>query len=246
MLLRRSFDDLFLWSDAHDPSAAALRCSETHAGRRQAAPLTRHSELLRSLFASLPYAGLLAPDFNRCRAVWFVVRGEDCVALLGGGAGDVAARLLAFEPDPKHLAALEAIQASRVCTNVIGQSSAVMSSSVIVNYFLDRLCLESCPPLRSARSVMYMPGPTVIWGMSMTDESSVHDILAMTAQIVSAHVKSNSVPPDALPDLIRDVHRAVSSLGAAPPPPPERPQPAVPIKKSIFPATLFAWKTARS
>ena len=69
----------------------------------------------------------------------------------------------------------------------------------------------------------------------MADESSAHEILAMTAQIVSAHVKSNSVPPDALPDLIRDVHRAVSSLGVAPPPPPERPQPAVPIKKSIFP-----------
>ena len=57
----------------------------------------------------------------------------------------------------------------------------------------------------------------------------------MTAQIVSAHVKANSVSPDALPDLIRDVHQAVSSLGAAPPPPAERPQPAVPIKKSIFP-----------
>ncbi len=69
----------------------------------------------------------------------------------------------------------------------------------------------------------------------MADESSANEILALTAQIVSAHVKSNSVPADALPDLIRDIYRAVSTLGAAAPPPPERPQPAVPAKKSVFP-----------
>jgi predicted transcriptional regulator len=69
----------------------------------------------------------------------------------------------------------------------------------------------------------------------MAEESSASEILAFTAQIVSAHVKVNSVTPDALPDLIRDVHRAMSSLGAPPPAAPERPQPAVPIKKSVFP-----------
>ena len=52
----------------------------------------------------------------------------------------------------------------------------------------------------------------------MAEESTAHEVLVMTAQIVSAHVKANSVSPDALPDLIRDVHRAVSGLGAAPPP----------------------------
>jgi predicted transcriptional regulator len=71
--------------------------------------------------------------------------------------------------------------------------------------------------------------------VAVADESSANEILALTAQIVSAHVKSNSVPLDALPELIRDVHRAVSTLGAAAPPPPERPQPAVPVKKSVFP-----------
>ncbi len=60
-------------------------------------------------------------------------------------------------------------------------------------------------------------------------------MLTMTAQIVSAHVKANSVPPDALPELIRDVYRAVSTLGAPPAPVAERPQPAVPVKKSVFP-----------
>ena len=69
----------------------------------------------------------------------------------------------------------------------------------------------------------------------MSDDLGPPDILALTAQIVSAHVGANSVSADLLPDLIRDVHRAVASLGQVAPPPPERPQPAVPIKKSVFP-----------
>ena len=69
----------------------------------------------------------------------------------------------------------------------------------------------------------------------MSDDLAPPDILALTAQIVSAHVGANSVSADLLPDLIRDVHRAVASLGSAAPPPAERPQPAVAIKKSVFP-----------
>ena len=69
----------------------------------------------------------------------------------------------------------------------------------------------------------------------MSDDLAPPDILALTAQIVSAHVGANSVSADLLPDLIRDVHRAVSGLGTTAPPPAERPQPAVPIKKSVFP-----------
>jgi predicted transcriptional regulator len=69
----------------------------------------------------------------------------------------------------------------------------------------------------------------------MTNDVDPAEILALTAEIVSAHVASNSVGPESLPDLIRDVYRAMSSLGAVAPPPAERPQPAVPIKKSVFP-----------
>jgi predicted transcriptional regulator len=69
----------------------------------------------------------------------------------------------------------------------------------------------------------------------MANDVDPAEILALTAEIVSAHVASNSVGPESLPDLIRDVYRAMSSLGAAAPAPAERPQPAVPIKKSVFP-----------
>jgi len=60
------------------------------------------------------------------------------------------------------------------------------------------------------------------------------DILALTAQIVSAHVGNNAVAAADLPALIQDVFRSLSGIGA-PAPEAARPEPAVPIKKSIFP-----------
>ena len=69
----------------------------------------------------------------------------------------------------------------------------------------------------------------------MANENTIPDILTLTVDIVSAHVASNSVGVDALPDLIRDVYRAMSRLGSAQPMSIERPQPAVPIKRSVFP-----------
>lgn len=67
----------------------------------------------------------------------------------------------------------------------------------------------------------------------MADTSLSPDVLALTAQIVSAHVSNNSVTPDALPLLIQDVYRTLSGVGHTAPAA-ERPQPAVPIKKSVF------------
>jgi len=68
----------------------------------------------------------------------------------------------------------------------------------------------------------------------MTDQPQNSDVLGLTAQIVSAHVSNNSVPPDALPALIQDVYRTLSGVGKEPSAP-DKPQPAVPIKKSVFP-----------
>ena len=69
----------------------------------------------------------------------------------------------------------------------------------------------------------------------MAEDVDQSELLALTAEIVSAHVASNTLGAEALPELIRDVYRTMAGLGAAPPPPSERPQPAVPIKKSVFP-----------
>ncbi len=67
----------------------------------------------------------------------------------------------------------------------------------------------------------------------MADVSNGSDVLGLTAQIVSAHVSNNSVTPDALPALIQDVYRTLSSVGREPSLP-DKPLPAVPVKKSVF------------
>jgi predicted transcriptional regulator len=66
-------------------------------------------------------------------------------------------------------------------------------------------------------------------GQSMAER---HELLELAGQIVSAHVESNSIPPDQLPRLIQGVYAALSTAGqlAAQGP---KPVPAVPVKGSI-------------
>jgi predicted transcriptional regulator len=60
------------------------------------------------------------------------------------------------------------------------------------------------------------------------------NVLGLTAQIVSAHVSNNSVSPDALPSLIQEVYKTLAGVGKEPIVA-DRPSPAVPVKKSVFP-----------
>jgi predicted transcriptional regulator len=66
-----------------------------------------------------------------------------------------------------------------------------------------------------------------------TNESDREHILSLTAQIVAAHVSHNSVQPDQLPKLITDVYKTLSGATTAEAAP-ERPEPAVPVKRSVF------------
>lgn len=68
----------------------------------------------------------------------------------------------------------------------------------------------------------------------MPETSSDADIMALTAQIVSAHVSNNSVPAEALTALIQNVYQALAGIGVEAVQE-ERRQPAVPVKKSVFP-----------
>ncbi len=72
--------------------------------------------------------------------------------------------------------------------------------------------------------------------MSETDQTV--DALELTAQIVSAHLAHNPIAPDALPSLIQDVYRTLTAVGREPVVA-DKPQPAVPVKKSIFPDHLI-------
>jgi predicted transcriptional regulator len=69
--------------------------------------------------------------------------------------------------------------------------------------------------------------------MNNLDQSS--DLLALTTEIVAAHVSNNTVPVGDLPQLINQVYNSLANIGSVPAAPAERPQPAVPIKKSVHP-----------
>jgi predicted transcriptional regulator len=69
----------------------------------------------------------------------------------------------------------------------------------------------------------------------MSDSSNSGDLLALTTEIVAAHVSNNTVAVADLPQLINQVYQSLSNIGAAPLPVVERPQPAVNIKKSVHP-----------
>ncbi len=74
----------------------------------------------------------------------------------------------------------------------------------------------------------------------MAEQTPSTDLLGLTAEIVSAHVSNNSVSLTDLPNLIQEVYRTLSSVGQPPAKvEPERPQPAVPVKKSITPEYLI-------
>lgn len=69
----------------------------------------------------------------------------------------------------------------------------------------------------------------------MTTASPSAELLSLTTEIVAAHVSNNTVAISDLPSLIEQVYRTLSNVGVEPAPQAEKPQPAVPIKKSVTP-----------
>lgn len=65
-------------------------------------------------------------------------------------------------------------------------------------------------------------------------ELSGEDLLRLSAEIVAAYLSQNSVPAATIPDLVRNVHGAMTGLGSAPAArPAEKQKPAVAISRSI-------------
>lgn len=69
----------------------------------------------------------------------------------------------------------------------------------------------------------------------MAEAAKPSELLALTTNIVAAHVSNNSVAVADLPRLIREVHDTLFSVAAGGGRETERPTPAVPIKKSVTP-----------
>jgi len=72
----------------------------------------------------------------------------------------------------------------------------------------------------------------------VSDHNEQIDILGLTAQIVSAHIANNSVATESLPGLIQEIYKTLSSVGKETVIV-DRPQPAVAVKKSIYPDYLI-------
>src|ERR671916_588789 len=74
----------------------------------------------------------------------------------------------------------------------------------------------------------------------MDEPAGTPDFTALTAEVVSAYVAKNALPPADIPDLIASVHQALQGLSAPAQAEPEKREPAVSIKKSITPEFLVS------
>jgi len=68
--------------------------------------------------------------------------------------------------------------------------------------------------------------------MTYNENQPNKELLEYTTEIVTAHVSNNSVAFPDLPKLIHQVYETLASV-ECPPSMPERPKPAVPIRKSV-------------
>lgn len=78
----------------------------------------------------------------------------------------------------------------------------------------------------------------------MADHLANTDLLALTAGIVAAQVATNTLTPDEVLALIRQVYKTLSEVGTEPAAP-ARPEPAVPITKSLFPDHIVCLEDGR-
>jgi len=69
----------------------------------------------------------------------------------------------------------------------------------------------------------------------MDNQGNDDTLITLTADIVAAHVSNNSVSVNDLPQLIANVHGALSTVGGTGSAPEVRPEPKVPIRSSIKP-----------
>ncbi len=69
----------------------------------------------------------------------------------------------------------------------------------------------------------------------MTNQTPREDLLALTTEIVSAFVSNNTVAASEIPAIIEQVFKTLSNVDGTASASADRPQPAVPIKRSVMP-----------
>lgn len=69
----------------------------------------------------------------------------------------------------------------------------------------------------------------------MSDQTNREDLLALTTEIVSAYLSNNTVTANDIPAVIEQVFKTLANVNTESSISADRPQPAVPIKKSVNP-----------
>jgi predicted transcriptional regulator len=69
----------------------------------------------------------------------------------------------------------------------------------------------------------------------MSEQAKQSELLTLATNIVAAYVSNNPVVVSELPTIIREVYQTLASVTETGEKEPERPLPAVPIKKSVTP-----------
>lgn len=70
-------------------------------------------------------------------------------------------------------------------------------------------------------------------------------LIALTADIVAAHVGNNNIEVAEIPTLIRSVHGALAGLGNPVEAPVQRAEPAVPVRSSVKPDYIVCLEDGR-
>ncbi len=74
----------------------------------------------------------------------------------------------------------------------------------------------------------------------MNDSNSQReDLLSLTADIVSSHVSNNMVAVSDVPPLIESVYHTLMRISSPTPLAEERPEPAVPVRRSVTPEHII-------
>ena len=69
----------------------------------------------------------------------------------------------------------------------------------------------------------------------MSDQTNREDLLALTTEIVAAYLSNNTVTTNDIPSVIEQVFKTLANVNTESAISADRPQPAVPIKKSVHP-----------
>ena len=80
----------------------------------------------------------------------------------------------------------------------------------------------------------------------MISDQASQQILNITVQIVTAHLENNQVDASEITSLIQSVYRSVSSVDAPEPKAVIAMQPAVPVKKSVFPDFIICLEDGKT